>query len=106
MATHVAPNLTYTITYRGEPIELSSTMRASFAKGYNQVNVMYKTDISLSKYYCYVTKADEEWGLGIGKVVYYALGNIAANINHAYTIDVNAENFYRGDTTYRISMYA
>jgi len=42
----------------------------------------------------------------MGTLAYTLSGAIAANTNHAYTINITPEIFYWGDTTYRISMYA
>lgn len=94
-----SPNLTYLSPQVGEII------RASYQNGHNQIQVRFKSDISLNFYEARVTKINEDYDIGVGGLAYQWAGSLAANVEHSYTISVSPELFPE-DGTYRISLYA
>ena len=87
-------------------ILLSSRCRASFESPYNKIDVTIKpTKSSLSYYEVRITKADEDWDIGKGKLAYWD-ANVPGDIETTFSIDINNKNFAQGDGAYRISFYA
>ena len=101
------PNVEYiSLSIAGKNILLASSCRASFKPPFNKIDVKIQPkNTSLSYYEVRITKADEEWDIGVGKVAYWE-ANISSNTPHQYSIDINSTNFTKGDGAYRISFYA
>ena len=101
------PNVEYSsLSIAGKEILLSSSCRASFKPPFNRIDVTIKPkNTSLSYYEVRITKADEDWDIGVGKLAYWE-ANVSSNIAHQYSIDINSVNFAHGDGAYRISFYA
>lgn len=103
----VTPLVSYdTIKINGVDISLSSKCRASFIAPYNKINIeMTPTNCSLSYFEVRVTGSEESYDIGVGANAYWTT-NIAANLTHTFTIEINSTNFSLGDRDYRISLYA
>lgn len=101
------PNVEYiSVSIAGKNILLASSCRASFKSPFNKIDVKIQpTNTSLSYYEVRITKADEDWDIGVGKLAYWE-ANVSSNVPHQYSIDINSTNFAKGDGAYRISFYA
>ena len=101
------PNVEYiSVSIAGKNILLASSCRASFKPPFNKIDVKIQpTNTSLSYYEVRITKADEDWDIGVGKLAYWE-ANVNSNVPHQYSIDINSTNFAKGDGAYRISFYA
>lgn len=101
------PNVEYiSLSIAGKNILLASSCRASFKPPFNKIDVKIQPkNTSLSYYEVRITKADEEWDIGVGTLAYWE-ANVSSNVPHQYSIDINSTNFAKGDGAYRISFYA
>ena len=101
------PNVEYiSLSIAGKNILLASSCRASFKPPFNKIDVKIQPkNTSLSYYEVRITKADEEWDIGVGTLAYWE-ANVSSNTPHQYSIDINSTNFTKGDGAYRISFYA
>ena len=66
------PNVEYiSVSIAGKNILLASSCRASFKSPFNKIDVKIQpTNTSLSYYEVRITKADEDWDIGVGKLAY------------------------------------
>ena len=88
-----APELTFSVT--------GTTV--SGVSGYNAISVTFSSDVEYIAFECRATRADAEWGLGIGTLV-AAFSQTPANVNR--TFEVYDTFLTSGDGTYRITLYA
>lgn len=104
---HVTPSVSYlSIKIADQDILLSSSCRVSFQSPYNKITIQIQpTNASLSYYEVRITKADEAFDIGVGKLAYWS-ANIAANEIKTFEVNINEDLFSYGDSTYRISFYA
>ena len=108
------PNVEYSsLSIAGKEILLSSSCRASFKPPFNRIDVTIKPkNTSLSYYEVRITKADEDWDIGIGVLpkdpdgIECWCASIPQNKHYQFSIAINEENFIHGDGAYRISFYA
>lgn len=88
-----APDLTFSVT---------GTI-VSDESGYNSISVTFSSDVEYIAFECRATKADAEWGLGIGTLV-AAFSQTPAGVNR--TFEVYDTFLTNGDGVYRITLYA
>jgi hypothetical protein len=103
------PLLEYTsIQLNGTEVELNGTARArvSFSSPYNKIDITFKpTNTSLSYYEARVTEDGEPYGIGVGNRAYTAT-SIPLNASHTFSLNITPDVFDKGDSVYRISLYA
>lgn len=107
-----APNLDYksiTLTYVSDTthtidVGLSGTCRATIGT-HNYFTISFIPNVSLTYYEVRITKASDDYDIGVGTRAYSA-ENLPANKAHTFNIALNADNFSAGATSYRISLYA
>ena len=87
-------------------IALSSTTKVSFKSPYNKIDIKFTpTNGSIEYYEVRINQETDTWDIGSGVLAYWST-NIAGNVQHSFSIDVNSTNFAYGNTTYRVGMYA
>lgn len=91
-------------TFEGVP---TSKLRFSFNNPYNQLNVTYTPNMSLSYYEVRVTNIGSEYGIGKGSRLYYAGPNISNGSNNSFTLTfTNATPEFQTDGDKLLGFYA
>jgi hypothetical protein len=101
------PLIEYTsIKLNGTEVELNGIARVSFSSPYNKIDITFQpTNTSLSYYEVRVTEDSESYDIGIGNRA-YATTSIPLNTPHTFSLNVTPDIFDKGDSVYRISLYA
>lgn len=88
-----APELTFSIT---------GTVVSSVS-GFDHISVSFLSDIAYKAFECRATKAGQNYGRGVGKLV-ASFSTTPANVKR--TFDVYDDDLISGEGEYRISLYA
>lgn len=88
-----APQLSFTIT--GNKI--------SSVSGFDHIDVSFSSDIAYQQFECRATKAGENYGRGVGRLV-ASFSYTPASTSR--TFEVYDDDLVNGDGEYRISLYA
>ena len=87
-----APNVTYSITKN----------KISAISGFDSLTVTFSADGEYAAFECRATKADAEWGVGLGALV-ASFSQTPANTER--TFEIYDDYLLNGDGDYRISLY-
>lgn len=93
------PNIIYYTPTMGEHLH------QSYQDGYNSIQVVFESDISLNFYEVRVTLEGEDYDIGVGACPYQNANGFAANQKHTFFIPVTQE-YFPNSGTYRVSLYA
>lgn len=88
-----APQLSFTVT----------NYKVSSADGYDHVEVIFSSDIAYTAFECRATKAGENYGRGVGRLIASFSTTPAAT---SRTFQVYDYDLVNGEGEYRISLYA
>lgn len=88
-----APQLTFTFTDN----------KVSSVTGYDHIEVTFSADIAYTAFECRATKAGENWGRGVGRLV-ASFSTTPAGVER--TFQVYDDDLVNGDGEYRISLFA
>lgn len=88
-----APQLSFTVTNN----------KVSAVTGYDHVEVTFSSDIAYQQFECRATKADAEYGRGVGRLV-ASFSTTPAETSR--TFQVYDDDLVNGEGEYRISLYA
>lgn len=88
-----APQLSFTFTDN----------KVSSVTGYDHIEVTFLSDIAYTAFECRATKAGENWGRGVGRLV-ASFSTTPAGVER--TFQVYDDDLVNGDGEYRISLYA
>jgi len=88
-----APQLSFTVTNN----------KVSSVTGYDHIDVTFSSDIAYTAFECRATKAGENYGLGVGRLV-ASFSTTPAGTSR--TFEVYDDDLVNGDGEYRISLYA
>lgn len=88
-----APNLDFTV----------SGARLSDKTGFDNISVVFSADAPYQTFECRATRAEAEWGLGIGTLI-ASFSQTPANTQR--TFEIYDDFLVHGDGDYRISLYA
>ncbi len=88
-----APQLTFTFTDN----------KVSSVTGYDHIEVTFLSDIAYTAFECRATKAGENWGRGVGRLV-ASFSTTPAGVSR--TFEVYDDDLVNGDGEYRISLFA
>ncbi len=101
------PLIEYTsIKIHGKEVELDGAARVSFSSPFNRIDITFQpTNTSLSYYEVRVTEDGEPYDIGVGNRAYVAT-SIPLNAAHTFSLNVTPDIFDKGDSIYRISLYA
>jgi hypothetical protein len=88
-----APGLTFT----------ASGHRVSSVDGYDRISVTFSADIAYTQFECRATKAGENYGRGVGKLI-ASFSTTPAGVSR--TFEVYDTDLVNGEGEYRIGLYA
>lgn len=88
-----APQLTFSITGN----------KVSAVSGYDHISVVFSSDIAYTQFECRATKAGENYGRGVGRLV---ASFSATPAGTSRSFEVYDDDLVNGEGEYRISLYA
>lgn len=88
-----APQLTLSVTGN----------KVSTVSGYDHINVSFSSDIAYTQFECRATKAGENYGRGVGRLV-ASFSTTPAGVSR--TFEVYDTDLVNGEGEYRIGLYA